>query len=220
MSDDYQMDDTQRNGGPTSELELYSDVAEPSTEDDFLSDNNLGLGKYSGREYWQQIEAFKNHMYSESAFGRKLSELAIYQTQYGLGKEALENQDEYDSFVDMAQGKGILDDDDIIGRRQAIIAIGKHRWNTLLKERYTENARKQMDDREAFLHREQLRAVEEHAGSSEWLTPHSRMISARHEGSRSKDAHLIDNLFGRVREQRQETDIETARSNKQDGGVF
>lgn len=219
MSDDYQMDETQRTGGPTSELELYSNVAEPSTDDDFLEDNNLGLGKYSGREYWQQIEAFKNHMYSESAFGRKLSELAIYQTQWELGKEALEDTD-YNSPVEFAKEKGIIPEDERIGRRQAIVAIGKHRWDTLLEERYTEDARQRMDDRDAFRRREQLKAVEEHVGTAEWLTPHSRMISARHEGSRSKDAHLIDNLFGRVREKRQETDIETARSQQDTGGII
>ena len=31
----------------------------------------------------------------------------------------------------------------------------------------------------------------------DWTPPHWRMLKARHEASRSKDARLIDNLFGR-----------------------
>lgn len=54
---------------------------------------------------------------------------------------------------------------------------------------------------ESLSESEKALALEEKTGlTRKWTSPFHRMLMMRHESSRSKDARLMDNLFGRVKE--------------------
>lgn len=180
-----------RTDEPTNELDLYQQTVDPTEVDQLLNELNLGLGNYSDRESWQQIQSFRNHLYAESAFAGTLLDLAVYETLWELGQEAHERADADN-----------LDDLDADTRRQAILELGRQRWESLGEGAVTEAEWREMnaDQREVLTQREQLDALEDHSGVSEhWTPPHGRMIAVRHEASRGRDARLMDNVYGRVR---------------------
>jgi hypothetical protein len=85
---EYGKSDNTATGGPSSELDIYGSAIESTTDgDDFLSRNNLGLGNYSEREYWQQISAFRQGMFADAAFRRMVLSRAETQTKRALAEE-------------------------------------------------------------------------------------------------------------------------------------
>jgi hypothetical protein len=78
-------------GAPSSQIDFYHKVVQAAaTDDEFLSANNLGLGNYDSSEYWQQIEAYRKTLFADAAFGRRIIDRAISQTQRALAEEEWE----------------------------------------------------------------------------------------------------------------------------------
>jgi hypothetical protein len=206
---------------PQDELHLYSQVVGPQTDDEFLQENNLGLGQYDKDEYWQQVKSFKDGLYARSAFSERLFRRAVKETVFGLGKEAWDDLPETaDSAVvacpeceltfrfgevktdfeclDESCGARIAVDEEWrptakanTDRRRYIIREGKRRWNAIDQEAENQQA--------AQARRQEL--LQHHAGTADkWLPPQMRMMMMRHEASRSMGARLLDNLFERVKE--------------------
>jgi hypothetical protein len=215
------VDDKERQRTARNELELYERVSEPSTDDNFLSENNLGLGNYSSRERWQQVQSFREHMYSESSFVPTVSDFAMYQTEWEMGEDALEDADTDDA-VELARERGLIDEnEELVGRRVAIRRLGKDEFNQIGKGQFSPEERKKlgMNRKEVEASQKLEKVKEVVGGEASFLTPHSRMISARHETSRSVNAHLIDNLFSRVDEVYQRQDMGSAPKSGSDNGI-
>lgn len=203
QSNGVAVDDKERGQSARNELELYERVSKPSTDDDFLDQNNLGLGNYSSRERWQQVQSFREHMFSEASVVPMISDSALYQTRWQLGEQVLEKSSQDDP-VELAKEKGLIDDDErLVGRRHAIIRLGENKFEKIGTDTLNDSEFKNVSpsDRKEVEAKKKIETIQDEVGDPGFLTPHSRMISARHETSRSVNAHLIDNLFSRVHEQ-------------------
>lgn len=186
-------DQQRRAEQPASELDLMDQVLEPSDADDLLQQVNLGTGNYSDKESWQQVQAFRNHIFADAAFGGTLADYAIYQTIWALGSEAIEDPDDYP----------IDAETDTDSRRDRVRTLGRRRWGNLGREAVTDEQWAQMgaENRDQQQAMAQLNALHEHVGfDGNWISPFGRMTAVRHEVSRSRGARLIDNIFSRVRE--------------------
>lgn len=166
---------------PSSELDLYDHALSANVDDEFLSENNFGLGNYTGDEMWQQVESFKRGMYAEQAFVRRLLERAIHQTMVSLGLRGGSFYDERESVQDVRQFDGWRDLDEEErakkNRREWVLEKGREVWETL-----PENCKRE--------------ALDERAGvSSTWTPPHFRMMQVRHETGRSRDASTMEIVF-------------------------
>jgi hypothetical protein len=99
--------------------------------------------------------------------------------------------------------------------RETKRALAAEEWANLSESaRASQTKRAYLQERGAEIWREELsekqrRAkMEEHAGiSPDWRPPHWKMLIARHEGSRSRGARLLDNLFGRVSRSEKEYEV-------------
>lgn len=166
---------------PSSELDLYDHALSANVDDEFLSENNFGLGNYTGDEMWQQVESFKRGMYAEQAFVRRLLERAIHQTMVSLGLRGGSFYDERESVQDVRQFDGWRDLEDEErakeDRREWVLDRGREVWETL-----PDNCKRE--------------ALDERAGvSSSWTPPHFRMMQVRHETGRSRDAATMEIVF-------------------------
>jgi hypothetical protein len=175
---------------PPTEIDLYDEASGSTVDDPFLSRNNLGLGNYGKQAYWQQVESFADGLFGDTAFGRLLTKRAVAETKRKLAVEGWTCEKasggviEFDSWDEQSK----WEDHE---RRQAIRERGEEIWNRL-------------DDEQ------KAAAVEEQAGAGTWTPPQWRMLMMRHEGSRSIGARLMDNLFGRVQEQKVSDDTSDA----------
>jgi hypothetical protein len=79
---------------PASETAIYGEAVQPSAADEFLRQNNLGLGNYEESTYWQQIESFRSGMYGDAAFARRIVSRAIDQTKRALAVQNWEQLDD------------------------------------------------------------------------------------------------------------------------------
>ena len=201
---------TEQQTRPNDELDLLDEVANESVNDDFLSEQNLGVGNYSSREMYQQIQSFQHGLFSESAFGELLYARAIEDTQVTLAKEGWRYIDPREQEVRKIDGweemskqrrREIWEDDlqqngEQMTKRRWLERRGEKVFQSLIEARSHESRR--------YPARE---AMDELAGwDGDWQSPHFRMIMARHETSRSRDARLLDNVFGRIKKTIQETD--------------
>lgn len=202
---------------PSDELDLMNEVANESVNDKFLSKQNLGVGNYNSKEMYQQIQSFKNGLYSESAFGKLLYRRAIEETQTKLAKEGWRYVDPFDNEVVEIKGwvelspderADIWEDelqrtDEQMTKRRWINRRGEEEFETLIERRSRDAGRAPARE-----------AMSELAGwDGEWQSPHLRMIMARHETSRSRGARLLDNVFGRIKE------TIATRDDQTDGGL-
>ena len=187
--DDFQIPDTAAVDSPSSQLDIYSDAIETTVDDEFLSKNKLGLGNYSSSEYWQQVDSFQSGVYAHEAFTRRLRERAIAEAQREMAENGWDVRDAEGTVVHL-QGLKDLDDgerDQILSPRKYLEDRGKEIWHSLTPD-------------------EQYQALVNIVGfERDWTPPHWRMLQMRHESSRSRDARLIDNLFGRVKEVKEES---------------
>ena len=168
---------------PGSMLEIYMHAVGNQTGDSFLDTINLGVGNYEEPEYWQQIDAFRNGMFADAAMTRKVIERAVLETKKHM--------------VDAIFGDG---DSSLLEKG----SINYPKPGDMSKEEYLE---KHMDDvwdglgipDEGYsTEQHQAWLVNRATGlGMDWTPPHWRMLKARHEASRSRDARLIDNVFGR-----------------------
>lgn len=181
---------------PDNELEVYDKAIEGSHRDEFLGEVNTGLGKVTDPEYWQNAETFHSGMYGRAAFKDLVERRAVLEnkeeTQRAMALDEWERLDNTDLDA-LAQARGDAQGWEQLspGQREEIRdewiqETGETIWQELTpKER-----------RHAVVDVCNAPAV--------WDPPHFTMLTFRTEHSRSKGAHLIDNLFGRVKEEASE----------------
>lgn len=200
MSERVRFDDGQTDEQPADSLDVYHDASTPSaTVDEFLERNNLGVGYYKDdTELFQQIERFHDGMFGKAAFTDKLLRRAVAETKREIALAGQQFYDERNMEPVSIEGWRDLDDDERAekSRREFIEQRGDKVWR-----RMTEQQR--------------LDALEAVSGiDREWTPPHLRILMAQHELSRSRDARLLDNLFGRVEE------LITSEDDGGDGGLL
>lgn len=167
---------------PSSELDIYDRAVSPNVDgDEFLSNNNFGLGHYTGDEMWQQVESFKRGLFAEQAFVRRLLDRAIHETVVSLGLRGGTFYDEREGVQDVREFDGWenLDEDERAknNRREWVLEEGQRIWELL-----PDNCKAE--------------ALEERAGvSSSWTPPHFRMMQVRHETGRSRDGKTMETIF-------------------------
>lgn len=104
---------------PGSTVEVYSEATSPTAEDDdFLSANNLGLGNYSKKEYYQQVDSFRKGQFADAAFGRRIVRLGKRQTQLAMAR------DKWDTLSD--EERAAVD-----SKREWLHERGQELWNAL-----------------------------------------------------------------------------------------
>jgi hypothetical protein len=171
---------------PGSMLEIYMHALRNSTADEFLDSVNLGVGNYDDGEYWQQIEAFRNGLYADTAMTRTIVERAKTETQKRM-VDAI--------FGDGARDARILKHVDYPEPERGMT---KQQYMDEHMEDVWEDLGVDADEMQYSTTEHQAWLVHVCTGLDlDWTPPHWRMLKARHEASRSKDARLLDNLFGR-----------------------
>ena len=163
-------------------LELYMSAIDGKTGDPFLDEINLGTGNYTNREYWLQVDEFRNGLYAESAMSRKILERAVRETKEAMVDAIFDRPDAAElRNVDFPDTEGFT-------RAEYLDQHMDRVWNGLGHGEYTK-------------HEHQAWLLDQYTGiNRDWSPPHWRMLKMRHEASQSKDAHALDNLFDRVRE--------------------
>lgn len=190
MSDDFGVQDKTRNdSGPTSELDIYQDAVDSTVDDEgLLSRTKLGLGYYSDREYWQQVDSYRAGMFGHDAFADRMITRAVEETKTelavsGIGFKSGGKEYQFQGWDDLSDDQKEKQD--------------RRRWIEAQREEIWENLPEGIQET----------AVVEVTGiSSEWTPPQWKMMMMRHESSRSRGARLIDNLFGRIEEIRADVD--------------
>jgi len=173
---------------PGSMLEVYMHALASRTNDDFLDQVNLGIGNYDEAEYWQQVEAFKKGLFADAGITRKVIKRAVLETKMELVAARFGEADE--SLLDNVEAPECDCDDECSSKRAYLREHGDELWRGLGYtasdgERYT------TQEHQAWLVQEVTDI------DPDWVPPHWRMLKMRHEASRSKQARLLDNLFGR-----------------------
>jgi hypothetical protein len=175
----FGIDDKQRDGSvPSSQLDLHDAVINPPSGDPLLETTNLGIGNLSESQYWLQVQAYESVIYAQT-FGDYLIDLARHAGQYELGARGWQYWHTDD---ELKEHDGVDEDD--VDSRVDVRERGEHIWE-LLPER------------------ERIKVIDEYGGlSSEFLSAFWRMLTVRNEVSRSKNAQLLDNYFGRKSERK------------------
>ena len=163
-------------------LEIYLRVLEGETNDPFLDQINLGTGFYSNKEYWMQVESFRQGLFAESAMVGVLMERAREETKRELVRLIFECPEHQElrpiNYPDPAE----------YSQEEYYQEFAEQIWESLGTEQYS-----------TYQHRAILISRLANIGE-DWTPPHWRMLKMRHEASQSKDARALDDLFGRVRE--------------------
>jgi len=186
MAQQPQFDSDGTDDQPRDELDVYHDATTPTASvDEFLEENNLGLGFYkSESELYQQVERFHDGMYSSAAFKRKILRRAVQETKRELALRGEQFYDKRDMDVVSVTGWTELDDEEQAerSRREFLEKTGQEIWQRMNNH-------------------QRIGALEIVAGiDREWAPPHVRILMAQHELTRSRDARTLDNLFGRIEE--------------------
>lgn len=172
------MADKHGRDAPASTLELYDGIVNPSATDRVVE--KLGTGYYSEDEQWQQVQSYQQGMYGDAAFGRNLWERSVLDAIFELGQNGWrfwdDHRDEYKKF----DGADVDELGPRESPREAIYDRGQQIWERL----------EDHDLQRAAVLREYASLDEE------WTPPHWRMMEARHEASKSRDARTQDNAFG------------------------
>lgn len=205
---------------PQDSIDVYDKASSPTAEDEFLDNNNLGLGVYDQAEQYQQVESYKMGIFADAAFGRRLEERAIAETKRQLAIDGWHadgaertNGDAPDSEELMAVIETHRDtetDDDALAqdlRDRLTHDTGIRGWTDLSDAERGEKDRSEWLQRrgeqiwETLSETERGRQVAKVTGyDGTWRPPHWRMIEVRNETSRSLGGRLLDNLFSRVEE--------------------
>lgn len=169
---------------PMETLDVYHDATTPTASvDEFLEGNNLGLGNYeSDSELYQQLERFSDGMYAAAAFQETLLKRAVGETKRKLAREGKTFWDDREMDAVSLDGWHDLDDDERAekSKREFLERRGEEIWKRMGEE-------------------ERLDALEITTGiTRNWSPPQLRQLVANHELTRSRDARLMDNLFGRI----------------------
>lgn len=185
-------DDSENNQRSRSEIDVYDKALRSPGADDFLESENLGLGYYDNPERWQQIESYRHGLFGDRVFAEPLIGRAIDETKRQLAIKGKQFYDKEKQAPDSLTGwEELSEEEQREMKRQK--RIDKKRWidqqGEAIWKLLTERQRKE--------------AVAIATGMEEkWTPPHWRMLMARHETSRSRDARLLDNVFGREQVQK------------------
>jgi len=194
----------QPNQRPQDSLDLQQEVIESTSIDPLLDEENLGTGNYKSSEMWQQVESYRNGLYATAAFRNTIEKRAKRETKNQLaisGWEVSDNEGKLYRWegwdeLDPKDRKKIWDkelsnhDSERFDRRRWIRRRGEQVLNELYEIREVEHA--------LYPAVEAIAEISGHSG--DWNPAHNRMLMTRHEVSRSRDAQLLDNVFGRVKE--------------------
>jgi hypothetical protein len=174
------------NDRPHDEIDIYNLAIASTIDSELIDDVLLGLGNYSSREYWQQVDSFRKGVFSTAAFTRRIRERAIEETKVELALNGVSEEWEVDQTIRAFEADGWHDLDE-----ETQAEHDRRRWIDEKKEEFWEQLPEAI----------QFQLVAEIAGlDKDWKAPHIRMMMMRHEASRSKEARLMDNLFGRIKE--------------------
>jgi hypothetical protein len=198
--------DTQETEQETrDELDLYEQSINAVHGDEFLERNQVGLGNLNDDEMWQQIESYKNGMYGEAAFGTVVDNLLVEETKREL---ALQQWGELGETDEERREKLRENEDWDYPSKRAFVERKKDElWDRLGPSGDVGSSQ----DRRAVRIQNQVEKIEEVTGRLPgWTSPHWRMLLMRLDSSRSRDGRLIDNVFGRVQEQRYSGDGDVA----------
>lgn len=183
---------------PKSKLEYRQRLVRPQTDDEFLSENNLGTGVYGPREYWQQVENFGQLLYAQAAFEDYLFWLAERVTRRRVSREGFSY-----SYIgddgDVREGElrpwDRLSDDEkrdqgtLPEYAEALLADASDDQADLI-----DTTDRLVDTRyDGLPTRAKLQAIRQVTSYDPGRrAPQGRIIMARHEMSRSKDGKLLE----------------------------
>jgi len=198
---------------PQDQLDLYQEVVDSTAVDPFLDEQNLGLGNYTSNEMWQQVESYKNGLYAAAGFRRLLTERAKSETETRLAIEGWEltvggkkyTWPGWDELTDEKRREiWSPDDEEKDGLAQSEEErFDRRRWINRRGEKVLTELYELRDEETATY--PAIEALKTLSGWEEqWEPAHNRMMMMRHEASRSRGAQLLDNVFGRVKEQVQD----------------
>lgn len=203
---------SQPNRRPQDQLDLYQEVVDSTAVDPFLDEQNLGLGNYTSNEMWQQVESYKNGLYAAAGFRRLLTERAKSETETRLAIEGWEvtmagkkyRWPGWDDLSDEKRRKIWFGEDGEDGIAQSDDErFDRRRWIERRGEKVLTELHELRDEETATY--PAIEALKTLSGWEEqWEPAHNRMMMMRHEASRSRSAQLLDNVFGRVKEQVQD----------------
>lgn len=194
---DVPMSDADRQPGrASSQIDLYDDAVKSTVDDETLEGNNLGLGNYDANDRYQQMEGYKRGLFADRALGSNIRDRAVHETKRQFALEGHSHWIEAKADVYIVGGWNELTEserqdewDDLTGDED--IELTRANWI----ERQGERVWGELDDEQ------RAESLRDFAGfESDWKPPQWRMMLTRHETSRSKGAHLLDNLFQRVSE--------------------
>jgi len=177
---------------PRDPIQLYNRVIGPAIPDKFLERFNPGLGNHKRREYYQNVEAFFHGTYADAAFSEPIQDLAVIETKRSLGVEGVTWEDD-NGKVQTEPGWNQLTDEE-----QA---------EKLSRRAYVEERGEQLWDQFSPAYKDAL-IRERTSYDGRFIPPHYRMIMMRTEASKSIDARVLDNVFGRVSRQEHVTDTQ------------
>lgn len=177
------MDGEQKSKRPPNMIALYMEAIDGDTNDPFLDQVNMGVGKYNDAEYWQQVSSFRKGMYAESAMGRKVVERAKKEAKRALVNAIFENDE-----ASILSGVSYPPPEPDQTREEYLEEHIDMIWDGLGTKEISPSEHKSVIIQEAT----DLPA--------DWVPPQMRMIKMRHKTSQSKNSQLLDNIFERVTE--------------------
>lgn len=197
---------------PQDQLDLYQEVVDSTAVDPFLDEQNLGLGNYTSKEMWQQVESYKNGLYAAAGFRRLLTERAKSETETRLAIEGWEvtiagtkyTWPGWDELSEEKRREIWFDEEEAGGLAQSSEErFDRRRWIDRRGEKVlTELHELRDEETNTYPAIEALKTLS--GWEDQWEPAHNRMMMMRHESSRSRGAQLLDNVFGRVKREVQE----------------
>lgn len=180
---------------PHSELDIYQQAISPPVGDPLLEQSNLGLGNLTETQFWMQVQSYEDVIYAQT-FGDYLIDLGKWTAKAELGREGWRW---FDERTEEYREHDPVDDAETADRAE-VRDRGDHIWELL-------------DDDQ------RVKVLDEYGGvSGQFLSAFWRMLVMRNEASRSKNAQLLDNAFGRVSEKEVSGDIGEPQGRLQLGG--
>jgi len=193
---------------PQDSLDLQQEVIESTSIDPLLDQENLGTGNYRSNEMWQQVESYRNGLYATAAFRNTIEQRSKQETKNRLAIDGWEWSDG-DGGVYRWEGWEQLSPDERREKWRKELAnqdgerFDRRRWIRRRGEQVLNELYELRSPEKGFY--PALEALGELSGwSNNWNPAHNRMLMTRHEVSRSRGAQLLDNVFGRVKEQVQD----------------
>jgi len=192
MSHSFDTTDYDPAGSANDQVDLYDRATAPTAKDDILGETNLGLGNYTEKEYWMQVDAFRKWVFAHSAVSKPMNRRVV---DFALTQAAVEAWNDLDpeerdeEWADIRPDEGTRMD-----RRRWIQQKKADLWDVPVDDTVTDpgEAQEIRDEERQML-------IEEYGrGDLHWQPPFGRMLKMRHEASRSVGSRLLDNLFGRV----------------------